>query len=215
MMVGIADADMDASPPGNGRRGLKQKKYSRHGGMVSASPPGNGRRGLKHVKSGSNKVKAGGIASRKREAWIETGPRRLGWMSGFRASPPGNGRRGLKPFGASNTADPTASIASRKREAWIETYSVRHPCDGEIASPPGNGRRGLKRRNVVFCQLGAEASPPGNGRRGLKHRVIRHQRRPVRCIASRKREAWIETRVQAVESGTIGTHRLPETGGVD
>ena len=62
---------------------------------------------------------AGGIASRQREAWIETGERL-------------------------EKAKPRFRIASRQREAWIETFINASAISAIWASPPGNGRRGLK-----------------------------------------------------------------------
>ena len=74
--------------------------------LVSASPPGNGRRGLKHLRDAffSPLLR---IASRQREAWIETGVV-VGWSLGCQ------------------------SIASRQREAWIETFetAISIRCDG-------------------------------------------------------------------------------------
>ena len=61
----------------------------------AASPPGNGRRGLKQRQLLRRTHDYRGIASRQREAWIETKFQWAPLLQGV-ASPPGNGRRGLK-----------------------------------------------------------------------------------------------------------------------
>ena len=119
--VGQADPLPSASPPGNGRRGLKPGALSPLSRACAASPPGNGRRGLK-------------LNQRHDKCLCR------------RASPPGNGRRGLKPHAVDFSPYPTIRIASRQREAWIETNVFVAAVAAAWASPPGNGRRGLKQR---------------------------------------------------------------------
>ena len=127
-----------ASPPRNGRRGLKLF-YPFFIAVNQASPPRNGRRGLKQG-SAPGKALQLGHRLQKWEAWIET----------------------IKPLAILTT------IWHRlPGEAWIETIVVTTG-KWYFPAPPRNGRRGLKPFAHKNGAVIKRASPPRNGRRGLK-----------------------------------------------
>ena len=160
-------------------------------GAERASPPGNGRRGLKRFDVCHGPLLRAGIASRQREAWIET-------LNGYLLMPAWPRIASRQREAWIETAQSTIArcaavcIASRQREAWIETVitSYRRQMAARIASR----QREAWIETVVICALVifSIASPPGNGRRGLKLSMTDLSLSIVR-IASRQREAWIET----------------------